>query len=82
MGERRKRIETVIKRSKWFFKKVKSFKRQSVYCPRLKGVSKENKPCKYGIYTESLEYEYYFVFFEFLTLKELRTKRHFLVQTV
>ena len=30
-------------------------------------------------YTESLDYVYYCVFFNFLTVKELSTKRHFIV---
>ena len=40
---------------------------------------KKNKPRKDGIYTESLNYVYYCVFFNFLTVKELSTERIFIV---
>ena len=42
----------------------KIFKEQSTDSHRLKGVMK-NKSRKDGLYTESLDYVYYCVFFEF-----------------
>ena len=57
-----------------------SLKKQSTDSHISKGV-KKNKSCKNGKFTESLDYVYYCVFFEFMTVKELSTERYFIVWT-
>ena len=68
--EKKKNIENKVTA----FKKVKSLKRQSY---RLKEI-KKNKPHKKWKVHKELD-SVYCVFFEFLTVKELNTKRHFIV---
>ena len=46
-------------------------KRQSTDSHRLKGI-KKNKPCQDAIYSESLDYVYYYAFFEFFDCEKAK----------
>ena len=55
---------------------VKSLKRQSTDSHRLKRV-KKNKPCKIGKFTESLDWVYYCVIFEFFDCERAKYRETF-----
>ena len=56
-----------------------SLKRHSTDSHILKEL-KENRPHKDGLYTESLDYVYYYVSFEFFDCEGASTERHFIVR--
>ena len=70
--EKKKNIENKVNALK---KGVKSLKRQSTDSYRLKEI-KKNKPCKNGIFTESLD-SVYCVFYEFFDCKGAKYRETF-----
>lgn len=71
LRKERKCVQAVIERNKTLKKQNKVLK---------KTVKETKKSCKNKIYTESLDYVYYCVFFGFLTINELTAEKHLIVK--